>query len=540
MTLLVIISLISIVVSCGGKTTTTTTAANIPTTTQPTTQPTQTAQPTPTAQYGGDFKILFNDTPKNMGWPGAPASGSSLHMPSCCIEGLIALDRAGTGNLVPWLATSWEYSADHTTLTFHLRQNVKFQDETPFNADAVKYIFDLEKQNKISDLDTVTSVTVIDDYTVQLNLSSYDVKLLPSFYQDGVTRMFSPTYLKSVTSDEATMHPVSTGPYKFDSYNPNVSLKFVRFDDYWGGKPYLDSVTYVINMDPVTSLMSYKSGEAQASWNITPKDASDLAKDSNNTILMGPGASVGVIGMIMDNAHTDTPYANLQVRQAINYALNRQLLSDTTGLGYYAPATQWVPKGTMAYSDDANQYTTYDVAKAKQLMQQAGYASGFTTTITFLNMNPYNDLYTMVQNQLAQIGITVKLDAADPGRLFQSLAGGWHNAMLWDGLQMAVGMDAGSAFYSWFSDKAMAVSPSSVSYPADYLSTLTAANQEADPVKRQALLQQCEVLLNQYAIGFPLISLKLLAVYNNKIVHGYDWGNWSSFDSSWDKIWMSQ
>jgi peptide/nickel transport system substrate-binding protein len=244
--------------------------------------------------------------------------------------------------------------------------------------------------------------------------------------------------------------------------------------------------------------------------------------------------------MIMDSAHTDTPYANLQVREAINHALDRQLLSDTTGSGYYQPATQWVPKGTPAYNDDANQYTTYDVNLAKQLMQQAGYDKGFTTTITFLNMNPYNDLYTMVQNQLAQIGITVKLDAADPGRLFQTLAGGWHNAMLWDGLQMAVGMDAGSAFYSWFSDKALAVSASSVSYPTDYLSTLTAANSEPDPAKRQDLLKQCELLLNKYAIGFPLISLTLLDVYNNKTVHGYDWGNWSSFDSSWDNIWMSK
>jgi peptide/nickel transport system substrate-binding protein len=540
MSLLVIMSLISLVTSCGKKASTTTPALTTTTPTLTTTQPTPTTQPTQTPRYGGDFKILFNDTPKNMGWPGAPASGSSLHMPSCCIEGLIGLDRAGTGKLVPWLATGWDYNADHTTLTFHLRQGVKFQDETPFNAEAVKYIFDLEKQNKISDLDTVTSVTVIDDYTVQLSLSSYDVKLLPSFYQDGVTRMFSPTYLKSATSDQAMMDPVSTGPYKFDSYNPNVSLKFVRFDDYWGGKPYLDSVTYVINMDPVTTIMDYKSGEEQAAWNITPKDASDLAKDPNNTILDGPGASVGVIGMIMDNTHTDTPYANLQVREAINHAINRQLLSDTTGLSYYQPATQWVPKGTPAYDENANQYTTYDVNLAKQLMQQAGYQNGFTTTITYLNMNPYNDLYTMVQNQLAQIGITVKLDAADPGRLFQTLASGWHNAMLWDGLQMAVGMDAGSAFYSWFSDKSMAVSANCVSYPADYLNTLTAANSEPDPTKRQDLLKQCEVLLNQYAIGFPLISLKLLDVYNNKIIHGYDWGNWSSFDSSWDKIWMSQ
>ena len=90
------------------------------------------------------------------------------------------------------------------------------------------------------------------------------------------------------------------------------------------------------------------------------------------------------------------------------------------------PAFQWVPKGTMSYNEDANQYATYDVALAESLMKEAGYKKGFETTITFLNMNPYNGLYTMVQNQLAEIGITVKLDAADPGRLFQSLAGGWH------------------------------------------------------------------------------------------------------------------
>jgi ABC-type transport system substrate-binding protein len=101
MTLLVIMSLVSVVVSCGGKTTTTTTSANVPAATQPA------AQPTRTPQRGGDFKILFSDTPKNMGWPGAPASGSSLHMPSCCVEGLIALDRDASGKLAPWLATSW-------------------------------------------------------------------------------------------------------------------------------------------------------------------------------------------------------------------------------------------------------------------------------------------------------------------------------------------------------------------------------------------------------------------------------------------------
>ncbi len=170
-----------------------------------------------------------------MGYMGMTFTGvEGVYLAGICNQRLLQTDE--NGNLLPCLATSWQYSPDYKTLTLTLRQGVKFHDGTPFNAEAGK--FDLEMRRdvgKISDVASIASIDTVDNFTIRLNLSKPDPILLRTLGTGG-THITSPTAFKTMGKDWCLTHSVGTGPFKFVSYQRSVSIKFERFDDYWGGQ----------------------------------------------------------------------------------------------------------------------------------------------------------------------------------------------------------------------------------------------------------------------------------------------------------------
>jgi peptide/nickel transport system substrate-binding protein len=511
-------------------TTTTTTSTSVITSSAPQKQ-----------QYGGIFKIASSPGVTdivNIGNPDAAFSGTDSTIQQICGEALMGIDPTGKGQPTAKLAIAWQYNSDYTTLTLTLRKGVKFHDGTNFDADAAKFNLDLFRtgHSQFSGfLRTVSSVDVIDSDHIRLNLSAYDPTLLTGFALCN-TWMTSPTAYKAKGGDYMATHPVNTGPFKFVSYEPNVSVKYVRFDDYWGGKPYLDGWEWELIADPVTQLMSLKAGEIQGLAMASAKDAFDLKATGMYNVNCGHPESVGLAG---DSAHPGSPFADVKIRQAIAYAINKEELCKSQGYGFIIPANQYVPSTSWAYDSSIAGYP-YNVQKAKDLMAAAGKSNGFETTLSYQTDAQTTLMFTLVQEDLAKIGIKLKLDPKPIASYFSFNAQGWNNQMVEHEFPASQDMDPGFAMTGWLSKMAFVYDSKSIYTPDDYNANIAAQSTETNPDKRQALIRETmKMAIDRDCLTVPLWYAAFLAVSTNK-VHDFDMYlfNAGLFEPS--KVWMSK
>ena len=520
--------LISGLISIGCAQTQTTpasTQASTPASTAPKAT-TATSAPPPTAQpkYGGVLKIISRGNgPLNLGIPGAAGSPSDPNCRRPAIETLMSLDSKG--ELTPNLATSWKYSSDFKSLTITLQKGVKFHDGTDFNAEAAKYCLDMVRTStSSSSLKSVTSVDMLDDSTIRLNTAAFDASLL--FSVQSASMIVSPTALKTL-GDEAKLHPVGTGPFKFVSYKRDQLLKFEKFEGYWQkGKPYLDGIDRVFIADTVTAIASFKAGEGHIITDTPASDVAALKATGLYDTITAWSASQGFCG---DSGTADSPFANLKVRRAIAHAIDNEAIAKVVGVGMYPAANQLAPPDSWYYNPKVVGYP-YNPEKAKQLLTEAGYPSGFSTTITFRSDPRHLDVFTAVQSYLGKVGITAKLDAADSARLVQLITKGWNKQIIAFDQPASTGFDPGTAFLTNLSAKhtkfvSLAVFP-------DFDAKLAQANAEPDMAKRKAMFAELQKMVtDDYCMVMPIYigantGAKTKTVHDCNIVQ-YSFHEWN-------------
>jgi len=492
--------------------------------------------PIPKPQYGGVLKIIEQPGLLNLGYPGETGSFNDGFLARPCVESLLSLDEKGTDVVIPQLATGWKISPDYKSITFTLRKDVKFHDGTDFNAEAAKYCLDLYRLGPKPELKSVTSIDIIDHYTIRLNLSTFNPSLLISMVGPA-SWMVSPNALKKMSKEEAMTHPVGTGPFKFVSYQRDVFLKFEKFTSYWQkGKPYLDGVEFHFIADPVTSLISFKTGEAQAINRLGPKDVSDLKAMGKYNIATGWSAAFGLVG---DSAHTNSPFANIKVRQAIAYAIDNEAIANAIGYGLLPSASQFAPPGGYAFNPAVVGYP-YNPQKAKQLLAEAGYPNGFQTKLTFTASATNRDLFTAVQGYLVAVGINAQLDAADRGRFAQMITGGWSNQLVRFDIPCSKGMDPATALMTRLSSKASTFDTKSLYISPDYDAKLFLAATELDPQKRQSQFQELsKMIIDQYCMAIPLYIGASLMV-KSPTLHNLDIYQYSLQEYHPENAWLSK
>jgi ABC-type transport system substrate-binding protein len=415
---------------CSSSTTSTTPAANPTQTTGPSTTATTQASQASSARYGGTLTWV-----RNMGIPdiGAPADiPSQTNTPSLVtpvLESLITTDV--NEKIQPWLAESVDVSPDGKKITFKLLKNVKFQDGTPFNAEAVKFNLELDLKNNCNAsgiLKKVTSYNIVDDYTLEVNFAAYDARFLQTLAQTGIGQIASPTAMQKST--EHTAHIVGTGPFKFDSWQTDQYVKMVKWDGYrTKGRPYLDAIDIRNNSDITVSIMSLKAGEVNMVENIDPADYNSLKAE---------GWAVGipplgfVFSFVPDSANPDSPFKDVRVREALEYAVDKAGLAKGIGKGTQFPAYQAAvepPLGQDAwYIPDAPK-REYNVAKAKELLAAAGYPNGFECALT-TDVRARQDQIVALQTYFKAVGISTKLDMADVGRASTFPKDGWKGILV--------------------------------------------------------------------------------------------------------------
>lgn len=391
----------------------------------PTTSTASTPASSATPEYGGTLIDVEAGPPGSpFGWPPeifGPAGITS----QISLQQLLNEDR--NGNFLPNLATSYDVVTDpaNASITFHLRKGVKFQDGTDFNAQAVKWNMDMVKNSKM-DLGITSawkSINVLDDYTVKVDLTTWQNIIIRNF--TGIATLFvSPTAYQKNGVDWMRTHMVGTGPFEQVSYNTDVALTTKKFADYWDtGKPYLDGLNIEYVVDPLTRLALFKSGGADV-MAVDPKDAASLQQDGYNIINYPAAANV----LIPDSANADSPWSNVDVRKAAEYAIDKPALSKAFGYGFNPPAYQLAPEQSQAI-DSSITGRQYDPTKAKQLLTEAGYPNGFKTSIFALNTTDTSTAIA-IQAYLKAIGIQASLDLTSPARWATLITGTWQNGLL--------------------------------------------------------------------------------------------------------------
>lgn len=362
------------------------------------------------------------------------------------------------GSVGPGLAESWETSADKLTWTFHLRKGIKFQDGTPFNAEAVKINYDrvLNKDNALPSiqlLSGVSEVKVVDDYTLQI-VTKEPFGPLPFHLSHYSLGIISPAALKSMTPEELAQKPVGTGPFSLVSYTPNESIVLKANPNYWGAKPHVDTITFKPAPEAATRSVLLQTGAADIVAKISPQDVASLNEAKGVHVDVEPFTRVIFIHM----NEKKEPFGNVKVRQALSYAIDRQSIVKNILKGYASVATGPMGKGVFGYTD-AGHYT-YDPQKAKQLLADAGYPNGFSTTM-WVPAGRYQgaeEAAQAVQAQLADIGVKVDIQVKEWSSLLSQIKKGPDEAQ-WDMLLLGFAPatnDADWQLYSQFNTKSWA------------------------------------------------------------------------------------
>lgn len=325
-------------------------------------------------------------------------------------------------SIQPDLAYDWEFSEDGKQLTFYLRENVKWHDGEDFNSDDVVWTF-----NKIlagdayqsGTLSNVESVEAVDDYTVTFNLKTPDASIMSVLSWLGVWIMPEHIYNTDVdwSENEANWHPIGTGPFKFVEYQTGVSIKLEAFDDYWGGRPYLDTLIISIIPDAETAYQAYLNGEIDDIQGGTPKASlQDLIDSPDYNTYNHVGTSRTYLSFNLEEG----PMADIRVRQAVNLAIDRVAVVERAEKGFGAVSEYYIsPVFNWAVNDDYK-IPEKDAAKAEELLQEAGYTKNadgyyFSCDYVIFESGSFHDTAIIIQENLKSIGIDCKLEVLEIG-----------------------------------------------------------------------------------------------------------------------------
>ncbi len=328
-------------------------------------------------------------------------------------QGLFGFDK--DMKMVPVLAESYEPSKDGLTYTVKLKKGIKFHDGTDFNAEAVKVNFDrvINPENKLKRYalyKNIAKVDVVDPSTVRFTLKEPFSPFINSLaHPSGV--IISPAALQKYGKDIAR-NPVGTGPFKFVEWKQSDYLKVEKFAGYWRkGYPKVDTITFRPVVDNNSRAAMMQTGEAHFTFPV-PYEQAEVLKGKPNLELV---AAPSIVHRYLSMNTLQKPFDNPKVRQAINYAINKDALAKVAFSGYAIPAEGVLPKG-VEYAVKLGPWP-YDPAKARALLKEAGYPNGFETSLwSAYNHTTAQKVIQFVQQQLAQVGIKASVQALEAGQ----------------------------------------------------------------------------------------------------------------------------
>jgi peptide/nickel transport system substrate-binding protein len=322
-------------------------------------------------------------------------------------------------NFIPQLAEDWKISDDKKTYTLFLRQGVKFHDGEPFNAEAVQFNFERmldpkSGSSRTSELSSVESVEIVDEYTVDIHLKEPFSPFL-AVLSDRAGMMVSPKAVQDKGEDFKNS-PVGTGPFKFVERVKQDKIVLERNGDYWGGEPKFKKVIYRPYSDENVRLTNLLSGDVDIINKVPPKDVEDLQNNAN--ITLSEKGSLGFQGLYLNNK--SEPFNNKALRNALDLVINRDAIVKVALRGTAVPAAGPIPPGTWAY-DESIEPKQQNIEKAKEIMKEAGYPDGFSFTLKITAKPVEEQISQMVQSMAAEAGIKVEIEKVEFGTMLDQM-----------------------------------------------------------------------------------------------------------------------
>jgi peptide/nickel transport system substrate-binding protein len=371
------------------------------------------------------------------------------------------LFHALDGSIQPALAESWEVGDDGLTYTFHLRQGVTFHNGEEFTADDVIYSWETYSKPEVTYASSWTraeSVTKIDDYTIEIKTPDID-----PFFLNAVAISWSiipKDYHEEVGLEGFAEAPVGTGAFMLEEWVRGDHVTLVANPNYWReGYPKVERLIFKPIPESAVRLAAVQTGEADIATRLSADEAQRLMGEPGVLIVKTPLDRVQYIGFNNITSAEDSPIRNPLVRQAINYAIDREAIVSTIFEGAAEPLSGMFSTNNPGYSD--TQVFTYDPDKAKELLTEAGYSNGFSVDLgcpdgAYLNNN---ETCEAVVGYLADVGITVNLtfreannhwDLEVQKQLGEMFMDSWGSSN-GEAIQRLTGtLDEGEAYANWF------------------------------------------------------------------------------------------
>jgi peptide/nickel transport system substrate-binding protein len=420
-----------------------------------------------------------------------------------------------TNQLVPGLASSWNFTgAGNLTFVVHLKPGYKFQDGTPVTAQAAMQSINYCLAEKVQTLPTLKNMTVTGPDTLQFNLTAPTASL-PAELSQQLGMLISPAAIKKYGVKSLGAHPVGAGPFTLASYVPNSSVAFTRWAGYkpaGAPAPKVGKINVQIVTDQTSLASALTSGTVDYAFAVDPSVVPALKGDSSLHVHINTGA-LAVTAMFIN--YNVPPMNNVDVRLALEYALNRPALSkaasdnvvDEPAYSVYAP-------GSPFYDTSMTNAWPYDPAKAKQLLAAAGYPHGITINGALsIAAPPFEQDAIIAAGQWKQAGINVNFSEDQPTQALQQFAlpkGGPMFSVGWDGTVTPL-----ATYYGLFSQASFA-NPGHVAN-ATIQSDLAKLNSTYTTSGVLALEQNMDSVIKSQALMIPLWFNPFPEVYSSHV-----------------------
>jgi len=338
---------------------------------------------------------------------------------------LINVDPTQGFALKPGLLISWE-TEDYKTWIFHVRRDVKFHDGTFLNAEAVKFTLDAIMNDPAAAYAKFAAygkaVEVIGEYALRMELKEkYPLMMHFLALDPYAANVVSPTAFREHASESDPFatewlanHECGTGPFILEEWEPGEKLVAKRWKDYWGGglkgireTPKVDKIIYLVVPDPSVRMMMLERGDIDIAGGLTTDMYKNLEEKEGIIIHSFPFPK----RTFLQYDVTSAPFNDVNVRKAISYAINYKELIEQAEHGYAEKLCGFPPKGLLGASPEFADYYTYDLEKAKQLLEESAYPNGFETGLMYApdRYIPFKEYALYIQSYLRDIGIKVNI-----------------------------------------------------------------------------------------------------------------------------------
>lgn len=469
-------------------------------------------------KQGGTLTIADPDQPLSGLDPTLAQAFDAKKLGSQFYESLLSLSADGK-TLKPGLATSWKETSP-TEYVFTLRKGVQFHNGDELTPEDVVYsierVLDPATASPYTNLYSIASVKAQGDDQVVIDLKSPQASLLRLLAQPWSSGIFDEAWMKTKTVNDLKTQENGTGPYKLVSYQEGSVIKTARFDKYWDApKPYIDEVDYRVIPDESTLVQALTSGTVDMGQIDLP---TDVAKVTGAGLSVGKAGDIGTVWMAMDTLNG--PLANIDVRRAVNLAIDRKKINTIVALGKGTPYAGVVPPGDplgCTMSASSPDYT-YSPSQAKKLVAQSGESDIAISIKIQSDATASIQAAQLMKQELAAVGITLNIDVVPFSSLVSNiLSTDWGSDMV--ALTSTLNADPSQYVALWFAKG----SPTTHVNDPKLWSMMDAAQAETGSADKRKQDYQgiCNYVAQQAYMVTPYAAPYYYDVWNSKKVEGF-------------------